>query len=142
MLVAGPAIAVRFPTPGVSADWGMYLCDDRDYSLDHLPSPNARSHTRRGLARCRVERLDFHFLGEHGHKIGVDTYMRQNGMPPKETAESWAAYCSMFARYPGFEAWGAFVDGESGRLHRGDPGRGLLLPPPLQKSDRIPWATM
>jgi hypothetical protein len=109
VLLAGPAIAVRYPEPGVSTDWGMYVCDDRDYRLEHLPSPNARSHTRRGLARCRVERLDFHFLGEHGHPIGVDTNIRQNGLPPKETAESWVGHCSMFARYPGFEAWGAFV---------------------------------
>ena len=112
VLLFGPAIALRYPSPGESADWGMYRCDDRDYCLDRLPSANARSHTRRGLTRCHVERINFPYLAKHGHEIGVDTYLRQNGVQPKETAESWAAYCRMFERYPGFEAWGAFVGGK------------------------------
>src|SRR5262249_42728438 len=109
VLLTGPEIALRYPTPGRSTDWGMYVCDEPNYSLEHRPSANARSHTRRGLARCRVERISFKLLGEHGHEVGADTYLRQNGTPSRETAESWAAYCEMFARYPGFEAWGAFV---------------------------------
>src|ERR1700688_2723445 len=45
---------------------GMFVCRDRNYDFPSL-SQNVRSRTRRGLARCRIERISFPFLAEHGH---------------------------------------------------------------------------
>jgi len=52
VMLRGAALVVRYPgTPGeVAADGGIYACADRNYDFASLTA-NARSHTRRGLAR-------------------------------------------------------------------------------------------
>jgi hypothetical protein len=87
----------------------MYICSDRNYDFPSL-SQNVRSHTRRGLARCRVEKLDFGYLAHHGHALREETTQRQMGKRAFSSQEDWERFCSNARRYPDIEAWGAFVE--------------------------------
>jgi hypothetical protein len=113
VLMMGPAIALRYPKPAGESgtQGGMYVCADRDYDFASL-SPSARSHTRRGLARCTVTQLDFKYLARHGYALTEATNIRQTGKPPHTTRTDWERFCDRAAAVPGFEAWGAMVNSQ------------------------------
>jgi hypothetical protein len=113
VMLRGPALALRYPSPAHQAgvNGGLYVCSNRVYDLASL-SPTARSHTRRGLARCHVERIDFRYLAHHGYGLTVDTHLRQYRKRPNATESQWHRYCETAGRLHDFEAWGAFIDGK------------------------------
>ena len=110
VLIKGPAFALRFPkTPDHSGPrGGMYVCADRNYDF-RLLSQNVRSRTRRGLARCRIERIEFDYLARYGYELTAETTMRQMGTMPNTTEAEWHRFCANASLSPDFEAWGAFV---------------------------------
>jgi hypothetical protein len=111
VMIKGPAFAIRYPKtpdqPGPRG--GMYICSNRDYDFPAL-SQNVRSRTRRGLARCRIEQIDFDYLAQHGHALTTETTFRQMGTAPSATEEEWKLFCTNASRSKDFEAWGAFVE--------------------------------
>lgn len=113
VMVCGAALAIRYPgTPGdATADGGMYICSDPNYEFASL-SANARSHTRRGLARCTIEQMDFKDLAVQAYPLITETNLRQTGKQPHRNESQWKSFCELAGRWPGLEAWGAFIDGE------------------------------
>jgi hypothetical protein len=111
VMIKGPAFALRYPKtpdkPGPRG--GMYVCSNRDYDFPAL-SQNVRSRTRRGLARCRIEQIDFDYLAQHGHALTTETTFRQMGTAPSATEEEWKRFCANASSSKDFEAWGAFVE--------------------------------
>src|SRR5260370_13181151 len=116
VMIKGPAFALRYPKtpdkPGPRG--GMYVCSDRNYDIQTLTSQNVRSKTRRGLARCRIEQIDFDYLSQHGHALTTETTLRQMGTAPVATEEDWKLFCANASRSKDFEAWGAFVEDHLG----------------------------
>lgn len=113
LFVKGPAAVVRFLAPGSRGEpsGGLFVCADRNYgfaSLEH----KARNQTRRGLERCRVERIDFGFLGRAGAELNAQTFVRQGRSQQSMSETRWQRYCEAARQVPGFEAWGAFCDGQ------------------------------
>jgi hypothetical protein len=113
VMFRGAALAIRYPgTPGdLNPDGGIYVCADRNYDFATL-SANARSHTRRGLARCTVEQVDFKDLAVQAYPLITETNVRQTGKQPQLNESHWGSFCDLARRLPDLEAWGAFVDGE------------------------------
>jgi hypothetical protein len=113
VMLRGAALVVRYPgTPGeVAADGGIYACDDRNYDFASLTA-NARSHTRRGLARNTVEQVDFKDLAVKAYPLIQETNVRQTGKQSNRSETHWKSFCDLSNRSPGLEAWAAFVDGE------------------------------
>jgi hypothetical protein len=111
VLMRGPALALRYPKPlDASGPHGsMYTCSDRNYDFPSL-SQNVRSRTRRGLARCRIEQIDFEYLASHGYALTTETTLRQMGTAPSSSEADWHRFCANAGRLPDFEAWGAFVE--------------------------------
>ena len=87
VMIKGPAFALRYPkTPDNEGPrGGMYVCSNREYDIQALSSQNARSKTRRGLARCRIEQIEFPYLALHGYALTAETTMRQMGQMPSTT---------------------------------------------------------
>ena len=113
VMLRGAALAIRYPeSPGdATPDGGMYICSDQNYEFASL-SANARSHTRRGLARCTVARMDFKDLAVQAYPLITETNLRQTGKQPHRSESEWKTFCALADRWPDLEAWGAFVDGE------------------------------
>jgi hypothetical protein len=113
VMFRGTALAIRYPgTPdGSRPDGGIYVRTERNYDFASL-SANARSHTRRGLARCTVEQVDFQDLAAKAYPLIKETNLRQTGNEPNRSESQWKLFCELARRWPGLEAWGAFVDGE------------------------------
>jgi hypothetical protein len=113
VMIRGAALAIRYPgTPDeANADGGIYVCADRNYDFATL-SANARSHTRRGLARCTIEQMDFKDLAVKAYPLITETNVRQTGKQPHRSESHWKSFCELAGRWPDLEAWGAFVDGE------------------------------
>jgi hypothetical protein len=111
VLLRGPALALRYPKPpdANGPHGSMYVCYDRNYDFASL-SQNVRSRTRRGLARCRIDQIDFGYLADHGYALTAETTLRQMGTTPSTTEAQWHQFCANAGRIPGFEAWGAFVE--------------------------------
>jgi hypothetical protein len=110
VLMTGPALAVRFPkAPNhVGPRGGLYVTSNRNYDLPSL-SQNVRSRTRRGLARCRIQQIQFEYLAQHGYALSADTTMRQMGKLPNTSEAYWHRFCDKTRCSRDFEAWGAFV---------------------------------
>lgn len=114
VLLAGPALAVRFLDPAGSSG-GLFVCSNHAYDLPALEK-KARNQTRRGLENCTIEQLDFADLAEHGARLNEETYVRQGRNPHAVVGRPWRRYCDAANRVPDFEAWGAFVDGRLGTV--------------------------
>ena len=106
-------LAIRFSAPLDSPE-GMasyhVVLDDPSYSLEKLRA-QARNGVRRGLSNCQVERIPLTRLAEEGWKLQQDTLDRQNRIKSMCQAE-WERICLSAMNLPGFEAWGAIVEGE------------------------------
>jgi len=111
VLWGGPAAALRFPAAGrTERQIGILVCSDRNYdlpSLHHTP----RYRTRHGLKKCKVEQFDFAYLARHGHPLNEETFRRQGRDLNTITEVQWQRLCQVAREIPGFEVWGAFVDG-------------------------------
>jgi hypothetical protein len=100
-------VGVRYFAPAGRAGVPSYAltCRDRGYDLAGL-SANTRSKTRRGLARCRVERLEPAWVQAHGRPVNEDTLRRIKLRDPYP----WDRYWGAVARSEGVEVWGAFAN--------------------------------
>jgi hypothetical protein len=112
VMIKGPAFAVRYPRTADNAGprGGMYVCSKRNYDIEALSSQNARSKTRRGLARCRIEQIEFRYLAQHGYSLTAETTLRQMGKMPSTSEAEWQRFCDTASCSRDFEAWGAFVE--------------------------------
>ena len=106
------AIGLRYSTP-VDSQAGCIsyhaVYDQPDYRLDSLDR-RSRQNIRTGLKNCTVEPISFERLAEEGWLLEKDTEDRQ-GRQLALSKESWWRRCLAAADLPGFEAWGALVDG-------------------------------
>jgi hypothetical protein len=107
------AIGLRYSTPiessrGALSYHAVHIADS--YGFDNL-GKWARRNTRRGLRRCSVEPINFDLLADEGFALQVDTLDRQ-GRNLEVKRDRWRRLCSAAIDLPGFEAWGAFVDGD------------------------------
>ncbi len=109
----GPSAVVRFPTAydGTGRIGGLFICTNRNYDLMSLHK-KARNQTRRGIENCVVEQVDFHTLADQGHRLNVETFIRQGRNSQTMSLEQWRRYCNAACQVPGFAAWGAFVQGQ------------------------------
>ncbi len=103
-------LALRFSTP-LEADEGMAsyhaVLEDPEYCLEKLRN-QARNGVRRGLEKCRVERIPFDRLADEGWKLQQDTLDRQN-RNKSMTQYEWHRICYSANDLPSFEAWGAII---------------------------------
>jgi hypothetical protein len=106
------ALALRYSTP-LDAPEGRVsyhaICTDREYGPGRLDS-RARNAVKNGLSRARVERVPIERVADEGWPIEADTCRRQGRALPM-TREAWRRRHLAAAALPGFEAWGAHVEG-------------------------------
>ncbi len=113
------AVLQYYERPGRDeANAVLYLCDDRDYSLDSLSSNN-RSKIRRGLKRMDVRQVTVDEILAAGYEPYLDTRERQgtSAMTPEEFRANWERQRVV----PDREIWAALVDDEIaafGTVHR------------------------
>lgn len=71
----------------------IYLLSDKSYDLTKL-GRSTRRHTRRGLAMCRVKRINFDELKAKGMQANLDTLCRQKRDDPAfSQPRRWACFC-------------------------------------------------
>ncbi len=112
---AHKALGLRYSTPLNSPEgYVSYhnIYNRPTYDFVDLKS-NARNHVRQGLQHCEVTPIDFETLAEEGWNLLSDTLARQ-GRNAAVTKQSWQRRCRAAQGLPGFEAWGAFVNGKLG----------------------------
>ena len=106
------AVGLRYSAPleglvGSPSYHAVY--EGPSYGYDSL-GKWARKNVRRGLRNCSVEPLAFERLADEGWALQVDTLDRQ-GRRLEVTREAWSQRCLSAVGLPGFEAWGALVNG-------------------------------
>ncbi len=106
------AVALRYSTPvnhlpGKLSYHAVY--EQSEYTLENLDR-RSRQNIRNGLQHCTVEPVPFTRLAEEGWDLEVDTSSRQ-GRKPGMNRETWRKRYLAAADLPGFEAWGALVEG-------------------------------
>ncbi|HSL42290.1 MAG TPA: hypothetical protein VK897_02585 [Anaerolineales bacterium] len=107
------AVALRYSTPlssGVGHISYHAVLENTAYDFANL-GKWARKNVRRGLSCCRVEPISFQRLADEGFLLQVDTLDRQGRKLDLEHG-MWKMLCSAACDLPGFEAWGAIVDGK------------------------------
>ena len=106
------AIALRYSTP-VQSPLGYIsyhaVYDKPTYTIDMLDR-RSRQNVRAGLKKCQVESIPLACLAEEGWSLEMDTADRQ-GRQPSLSEAIWQRRCTAAEDLPGFEAWGASVDG-------------------------------
>lgn len=107
------SVAGRYLSEGEVSelDKSVWICDNKDYDLKDLHK-TARTKTRRGLERCKVERVDFDWLTDKAMPLIKDTLVRQNRPENSVTESTWKKLCFAAKQNPDFEAWASFADGE------------------------------
>lgn len=114
LLQRARGVGVRYSAP-LTATTGRvsyHVVREGSYGMEHL-SASARSKVRRGLKQCNIAPITQERLAEDGWRLQHDTLLRQ-GRPDALTREHWQRICRAGSDLPGFEAWGAFVNGELG----------------------------
>jgi hypothetical protein len=106
------ALALRYSTPVTSPEGKIsyHVVLNRPYNLDVLNN-KARNSVRAGLKNCRVERITFKKMAEDGWNLQKNTLERQVRSDSMSQSE-WEKLCFTAQDLPGFEAWGAMVDGD------------------------------
>lgn len=108
-------IGLRYSTPlttpiGHISYHAVY--EEGTYKIENL-SKWARKNIRRGLRNCEVQPITFDRLADEGWQLQVDTLDRQAHAHQVETVKAaWERRCRVAQDLPGFEAWGAIVDGK------------------------------
>jgi hypothetical protein len=83
-----------------------------DYDLMNL-SKKARYDVRQGLKNCSISRISFTELSQKGWPLQADTQDR-HGRHNAMSFNAWRTLCLEADYLPGFEAWGARVNGRLG----------------------------
>jgi hypothetical protein len=112
LLQENAAVSLRYSTPmDAQIGYRSYhaVFEKSSYEIDDL-GKWARKNIRRGLRNCVVHALSFERLAKEGWELQRDTLDRQ-GRKPKITTENWQRLCRAAEDLPGFEAWGASVQG-------------------------------
>jgi hypothetical protein len=106
------AVAVRYSMPADASNGVLSyhtVCEARGYGFDNL-GYRTRKNVRRGLRSCTVEPISFSRLTEEGWGLHEDTLDRQ-GRDVPVSKEAWRKRFLLAGNLPGFEAWGATVEG-------------------------------
>lgn len=107
------AVAVRYSAP-VDSGCGCIsyhtIFNKDDYTLDLLDR-RTRQNVRRGLKHCEVKPLSCERYAYEGWHLEADTMDRQRRQG-NQCRETWYHRCMAMADLPGFEIWGAIVDGQ------------------------------
>jgi hypothetical protein len=107
------AIVLRYSTPfqnPVGRVSYHAIFEDTTYDFTHL-SKWARKNVRRGFSFCCVEPISFERLADEGFLLQLDTLNRQ-GRKLDLAHSRWTTLCLAAGDLPGFEAWGALVNGK------------------------------
>ena len=114
LLIGKGAVALRYSVPFDASDgkvsYHVVLESSTPYNLETLRA-QARNGVRRGLSVCQVERIPVERLADEGWRLQQDTLDRQGRSRSMSQAE-WQRICLAAKDLPGFEAWGAIVEGE------------------------------
>ncbi len=106
------ALCLRYSAP-VSSPLGCLsyhmVRETPDYTVESL-GKWARKNVRRGLRNCSVQPIALDLLAEEGWALQTDTLERQNRRV-QISQRDWQTRCLAAKDLPGFEAWGALVDG-------------------------------
>lgn len=112
LLKKNRAICLRYSAPmehpeGKVSYHAIY--DKPDYTLEGLDR-RTRQNIRKGLKNCQVESISFERLASEGWLLEKDTQARhdRNNAVDEQT---WIKRCMAAKELPGFEAWGAIVEG-------------------------------
>ncbi len=112
LLYGHKALGLRYSSP-VSASHGTAsyhaVYEAPSYDYENL-GKWARKNVRRGLDHCSVEPISFERLADEGFSLQTDTLARQ-GRKLDIEKNVWQTRCLSAKDLPGFEAWGALVDG-------------------------------
>jgi len=107
------AIALRYSTPiNAQSGYASYhaVLKDTTYDLSVL-GKRTRKNVRRGLDFFQVEPVSFERLANEGFLLQLDTLHRQRRKPDLTHSE-WKTLCLAASDLPGFEAWGAMLQGK------------------------------
>lgn len=106
------AIGLRYSTP-LDAPKGCIsyhvIAKNSSYTMEDLDR-RTRQNIRRGLKNCSIEPISFERLAKEGWLLELDTQSRQ-GRQGNLSEETWINSCQSASDLPGFEVWGALVDG-------------------------------
>lgn len=109
------AIALRCSTPFDAPEGRVSyhtIWEGADYGIEDLHG-SVRGVVRKGMLRAHVEPISMQRLAEEGWELELDTCRRQGRAVPL-TREAWRRRHLAAADLPGFEAWGALVEGRLG----------------------------
>lgn len=84
--------------------------EGHEYGFEQL-GKWAKKNVRRGLKNCQVEPISFKRLADEGWELQIDTLDRQ-GRKLALKKGVWKNLCLSAEDLPGFEAWGALVNGK------------------------------
>lgn len=113
LLRSNRALALRYSAPPDSGEGllSYHVVYERgDYSEKDLPK-KARHDVKRGLSVSCVERIPLSRLAAEGWDLRRHTLRRQ-ARDGAETQAWWMRLCLSAEGLPGFEAWGAIVQGK------------------------------
>ncbi|MBE0699303.1 MAG: hypothetical protein IH586_20460 [Anaerolineaceae bacterium] len=111
LLLGHGVAAARFSTPfdfpeGIAS---YHVVLNGSYSMDQL-NHQAKNNIRRGLRSCQVKTISLSRLAGEGWNAQYDTLKRQGRTRSMSRAE-WERLCLSADNLPGFEAWGATING-------------------------------
>jgi hypothetical protein len=112
LMIRHSVAAVRYSKP-LDATEGIasyHAVLNGPYNLEMLRH-QARNGVRKGLKHFQIERISFNRLADEGWKLQQDTLERQDRTSSMNQSD-WQRICLAADGLPGFEAWGAIVDGE------------------------------
>ena len=105
-------LTLRYSTPLENAEGiiSYHVALTPPYCMDVLTT-KVRNRLRKGLRECQVEKLRLKVLANEGWELQRNTLERQGRLDSMSQSE-WAQMCMAAEDLEGFEAWGAFVDGQ------------------------------
>ena len=113
LLKHAKALTLRYSTPVTSCEgkisYHAYL-EAESYNIDML-GKWARKNVRRGMKNCEVRKISFEQLAKEGYELQINTLSRQ-GRKLNLMKEEWQTRCLAASDLPGFDAWGALIEGK------------------------------
>ncbi|MGO9621878.1 MAG: hypothetical protein ACLPT6_10785 [Desulfobaccales bacterium] len=109
------ALALRYSTL-LEAPEGCFsyhaVLGESAYDLGSF-GKKARYDLRQGLKNCTIQKISFERLAEEGWLLQKDTMERQERQDSMSIG-TWRSLCLATGGLPGFEAWGALIEGQLG----------------------------
>ena len=106
-------IGIRYFTPMdfIGKNSYMIVCSDKNYDFPSVDADYARRQTRRGLDNFEINQFSFGELAKLGNDLNVETLTRQGRNRGRWNGQRWKLFCEATDGLDGFEAWGAFKNG-------------------------------